>query len=199
MKPPALSLFAPYLCKPRHSGCHVCVSRCVCPPISASFTFVSYCLMTTSPSFSLNSIAVLPFHLLSSVFLSPAALSLKVSFTPSSAVPSLFGNWLPPGQKLCSSLCLPIRLHLCSPPSIFLLYPLAFTRSDNRFQDPSIENSHLHWLPLSSLLSSYHQWSFVLTLLFRGSRGGDGEGKKENSKEHCHHTFTQRLGQRERI
>lgn len=151
----------------------VCIFEGVYPPISATYTLFSFflffsyphcCCPPFSPPHLLSLVCPHHHHLLlllhCSLFLSPAAVSLKVSFTPSSAVRSLFGNRLPPGQKLYSSLCLPVRLHLCSPPSIFLLYPLSFTPfhfffhllsySDNRFQDPSIENPHLLCLPLSS-------------------------------------------------
>lgn len=132
MKPPAFSLFAPYLCKtPSLWVTCVCVSTRVCRSHPRFYYFLPnrHCCPPFSPPL-LHSLArphLLLLLLLCSLFLSPAALSLKVSFTPSSAVHSLFGNRLPPGQKLYSSLCLPVRLRLRSPPSIFLLYPLSFT------------------------------------------------------------------------
>ena len=235
MKPPAFSLFAPYLCKTPSlwvSCVCVCVCVCVCQLIS---TFVSSFLITTSPPFSLVPAAVLPFHLLSST-LKPVpssslssslssssssdalfsslqqrslSLSLKVSFTPSSAVHSFFGDRFPPGQKLYSSLCLPVRLHLRSPPSISLLYPLSFTPF-TPFHNTIGFRTHLLKIPICTACLS-EACSHLITagvlswLLLRRSRGGDSEGKKGNKARniattHTHtHTHTHTQRERERI
>lgn len=210
MKPPAFSLFAPYLCK-THSLWVSCVCVCVCQLIS---TFVSSFLITTSPPFSLVPAAVLPFHLLSST-LKPVptsssssssdalfsslqqrslSLSLKVQFTPSSAVHSFFGDRFPPGQKLYSSLCLPVRLHLRSPPSISLLYPLSFTPF-TPFHNTIGFRTHLLKIPICTACLS-EACSHLITagvlswLLLRRSRGGDVEGKKGNKARNIATTHT---------
>lgn len=140
----------------------VCVFLCVC--VLTNLLHVSHlhcCRPFAAPL--LDSLVhrdpTSPPPLLLLLFPSSAALSLKVLFTASSAVHSLFGYRLPSGRKLYSSLCLPVRLHRRSPSSIFPLYPLPFIPFffifslplNRRFWDPSIEISHLHCLPLSSL------------------------------------------------
>lgn len=139
-----------------------------------------------------------PVLLQPSFSLSSSTRSLKVSFAPPSAVRYLFENRLPSGLKLRSSLCLPRpppstlpSFHLSSLASLFhYLFPRY-----NRFQDPSIENSHLHCFPLTGLLSSYHCWSsgrcsqeaeMKLKMLRRRER----ERKQSEGQYQCTHLHT---------
>lgn len=90
------------------------------------------------------------------LFPSSAALSLKVLFTASSAVHSLFGYRLPSGRKRYSSLCLPVRLHRRSPSSIFPLYPLPFIPFFSHLFSPSQQKvlGPIYWNFPFALLAS---------------------------------------------
>lgn len=127
------------------------------------------------------------------LFPSSAALSLKVLFTASSAVHSLFGYRLPSGRKLYSSLCLPVRLHRRSPSSIFPLYPLPFIPFFSSFLSLSTEGfgTHLLKFPICTacLSVAYHRWSFVLFAQKKQRRSRTGK-ERMHSKKHFNHTQT---------
>lgn len=134
--------------------------------------------------------AVLPFHLahtspsppalfLPCFLLSPLSSlfrntrSLKVSFACAAAVRRLFERQLPSGRKNLQLTLSP----LCPPPSPLssihlssFASPLSLLSAQhNRFLNPSIENSHLHWLPfqwLTLILSLPPSWPLF-------ARGGD--------------------------
>lgn len=199
MNPPAFSLFAPYLCK-TPSLWVSCESLCVVVRVCVltNLLHVSHlhcCRPFAAPL--LDSLVhrdpTSPPPLLLLLFPSSAVLSLKVLFTASSAVHSLFGYRLPPGQKLYSSLCLPVRLHRRSPSSIFPLYPLPFIPFFSSFLSLSTEGfgTHLLKFPICTacLSVAYHRWSFVLFAQKKQRRSRTGK-ERMHSKKHFNHTQT---------
>ncbi len=233
MKPPAFSSLAPYLCKTPSlwvSCVCVCVSLGVCVTTHLCLLhlcfffshdylslFLSHlrCCALFSPTLLHSLVRPLLLLLLllllyCSLFLSPAAFSLKVSFTPSSAVHSLFGSRLPPGQKLYSSLCLPVRLHLRSPLSIFFLYPLSFTpfHSFFIFSLPLTIGfrTHLLKIPICTACLSV-ACSHLITVGVLSCRYRSEEEEKEMWRERKKtkqgtlppHTYAHREGVEERI
>lgn len=105
----------------------VCVFLCVCVLTNLLHVSHLHCCRPFAAPLLDSSPSRPNFFLLLFFFFSPLFSSaLSQSLVYCLLCLSLFGYRLPPGQKLYSSLCLPVRLHRRSPSSIFPLYPLPF-------------------------------------------------------------------------